>query len=71
LRKDSRCDAIQCEPNSGAKGRRRLIRKESKTEGVSRIYCSIHVRTAMEMGFWQGGRIAHYVDDNLLRPVYD
>jgi membrane-associated phospholipid phosphatase len=40
-------------------------------EGVSRIYCGIHFRTAMEMGFWQGGWIAQYVDKNLLRRVSD
>jgi hypothetical protein len=40
-------------------------------EGISRIYCGIHFRTAMKIGFWQGGRIARYVDDNVLRPVSD
>jgi membrane-associated phospholipid phosphatase len=38
-------------------------------EGISRIYCGIHFRTAMDMGFWQGGRVAQYVDEKLLRRV--
>ena len=38
-------------------------------EGISRIYCGIHFRTAMNMGFLQGGLVAHYVDKHLLRPL--
>jgi hypothetical protein len=40
-------------------------------EGISRIYCGIHFRTAMKMGFRQGSRVATYVHKNLLRPVSD
>jgi hypothetical protein len=38
-------------------------------EGISRIYCGIHFRTAMNIGFWQGGRVARYVNETVLRPV--
>jgi membrane-associated phospholipid phosphatase len=40
-------------------------------EGISRIYCGIHFRTAMNMGFVTGGLIAHYVDKTLLQPLDD
>ena len=40
-------------------------------EGISRIYCGIHFRTAMNTGFVQGSLIAHYVDKNLLQPLDD
>jgi membrane-associated phospholipid phosphatase len=36
-------------------------------EGISRIYCGIHFRTAMNMGFVTGGLIAHHVDKTLLQ----
>jgi membrane-associated phospholipid phosphatase len=36
-------------------------------EGISRIYCGIHFRTAMNMGFVTGRQIARYVDKTLLR----
>ena len=36
-------------------------------EGISRIYCGIHFRTAMNVGFATGGRIAHYVDKTQLQ----
>jgi membrane-associated phospholipid phosphatase len=38
-------------------------------EGISRIYCGIHFRTAMNAGFAAGARIAHYVDRHRLRRV--
>jgi membrane-associated phospholipid phosphatase len=56
---------------SGASRRYNRFSAAAYEEGVSRIYCGIHFRTAMRMGFRQGGRIAHYVDKNLLRPVSD
>ncbi len=40
-------------------------------EGISRIYCGIHFRNAMDAGLAQGGLVAGYVVDNLLRPVDD
>jgi membrane-associated phospholipid phosphatase len=40
-------------------------------EGLSRIYCGIHFRTAMNTGFRQGALIAHYVDRHLLRRLDD
>jgi membrane-associated phospholipid phosphatase len=40
-------------------------------EGLSRIYCGIHFRSAMNAGFLQGGLIARYVDRHLLRPLDD
>jgi membrane-associated phospholipid phosphatase len=36
-------------------------------EGISRIYCGIHFRTAMDAGFVSGGQIAHIADRTLLR----
>jgi membrane-associated phospholipid phosphatase len=36
-------------------------------EGISRIYCGIHFRTAMNVGFVTGGQIARYADKTLLR----
>ena len=38
-------------------------------EGISRIYCGIHFRTAMNAGFATGARIAHYVDEHRLQRV--
>ena len=38
-------------------------------EGVSRIYCGIHFRSAMNAGFVQGALVAHYVHGNLLLPL--
>jgi membrane-associated phospholipid phosphatase len=35
-------------------------------EGISRIYCGIHFRTAMNAGFEMGGRVARHVDRTLL-----
>jgi hypothetical protein len=40
-------------------------------EGISRIYCGIHFRTAMNVGFKVGGLTARYVDRMLLRPRGD
>ncbi len=37
-------------------------------EGISRIFCGIHFRSAMMAGFRQGERIAHYVHAHLLKP---
>jgi membrane-associated phospholipid phosphatase len=36
-------------------------------EGISRIYCGIHFRTAMDAGFASGARVAHLVDRAVLR----
>jgi hypothetical protein len=36
-------------------------------EGVSRIYCGIHFRTAMDMGFLSGAQVAHYVERTIPR----
>ena len=38
-------------------------------EGISRIYCGIHFRTATNMGFATGGLIARHVDKTLLQAV--
>jgi membrane-associated phospholipid phosphatase len=38
-------------------------------EGVSRIYCGIHFRTAMNIGFAMGRQIAHHAGTTLLRPL--
>jgi len=38
-------------------------------EGISRIYCGIHFRTAMNMGFVQGARVARHVDESVLQPL--
>jgi PAP2 superfamily len=35
-------------------------------EGVSRIYCGIHFRRAMNAGFAQGAQVSRFVDENLL-----
>jgi len=35
-------------------------------EGVSRIYCGIHFRKAMDSGFTTGGQVARYVDKKVL-----
>jgi hypothetical protein len=37
-------------------------------EGISRIYCGIHFRSAMVAGFKQGERIAHYAHTHLMKP---
>jgi membrane-associated phospholipid phosphatase len=37
-------------------------------EGISRIYCGIHFRSAMNAGFATGERVARYADTTLLRP---
>ncbi len=36
-------------------------------EGISRIYCGIHFRSAMNVGFLTGGLVARYADRTLLR----
>jgi membrane-associated phospholipid phosphatase len=38
-------------------------------EGISRVYCGIHFRTAMNRGFRLGAQVARYVDKNLLQPL--
>jgi membrane-associated phospholipid phosphatase len=38
-------------------------------EGVSRIYCGIHFRTAMNVGFGIGRRIARHVDTTQMRSL--
>lgn len=37
-------------------------------EGISRIFCGIHFRSAMVAGFRQGERIAHYVHTHVMTP---
>jgi membrane-associated phospholipid phosphatase len=54
---------------TGASRTYRRFSAAAYEEGVSRIYCGIHFRTAMNMGFLTGARIAHYVDKNLLQAV--
>jgi hypothetical protein len=54
---------------TGASRRYKRFGAAAYEEGISRIYCGIHFRTAMETGFWQGGRVAQYVDERLLRRV--
>jgi membrane-associated phospholipid phosphatase len=54
---------------SGASRTYKRFSAAAYEEGISRIYCGIHFRTAMNMGFVTGGRIAHYVDKTLLRVV--
>ena len=56
---------------SGVSRRYHRFSAAAYEEGISRIYCGIHFRTAMNTGFWQGRRVAQYVDRNLLRPVAD
>ena len=56
---------------SGVSRRYNRFSAAAYEEGISRIYCGIHFRTAMNIGVWQGGRIARYIDDHLLRPVSD
>ena len=46
---------------SGASRRYNRFSAAAYEEGLSRIYCGIHFRTAMKIGFWQGGRISHYI----------
>lgn len=55
----------------GVSRRYRRFSVAALEEGLSRIYCGIHFRTAMTTGFWQGGQVASYVVHNLLRPVSD
>ncbi len=38
-------------------------------EGISRIYCGIHFRSAMRAGFRQGARTAYFVHKHLLKPL--
>lgn len=40
-------------------------------EGISRIYCGIHFRTAMNSGFEMGRLIARQVDSALMQPLDD
>ena len=56
---------------NGASRRYNRFSAAAYEEGLSRIYCGIHFRTAMKMGFWQGSRIAHDIDEHLLRPTAD
>jgi membrane-associated phospholipid phosphatase len=39
-------------------------------EGISRIYCGIHFRSAMNAGFVTGALVAHYADTTQLRGRY-
>jgi hypothetical protein len=56
---------------NGASRRYHRFSAAADEGGISRIYCGIHFRTAMNVGFWQRGRMAHYVDKHLLRPIAD
>jgi hypothetical protein len=38
-------------------------------QGISRIYCGIHFRTAVNTGFAQGALVARYVDEHVLQPL--
>ena len=38
-------------------------------EGISRIYCGIHFRSAMNTGFLTGALVAHQAERTLLRRV--
>lgn len=40
-------------------------------EGISRIFCGIHFRNAMNAGLVQGRQVARHVFTNLLKPVDD
>jgi hypothetical protein len=51
---------------TGASRTYRRFSAAAYEQGVSRIYCGIHFRTAMNMGFRTGARIAHYIDKHLL-----
>jgi membrane-associated phospholipid phosphatase len=53
---------------SGASRTYRRFSAAAYEQGVSRIYCGIHFRTAMNKGFVTGGLIAHHADKTLLRP---
>lgn len=56
---------------SGASRTYKRFSAAAYEEGLSRIYCGIHFRTAMDAGFVTGRRIAHYVDKTLLQPLDD
>jgi PAP2 superfamily len=56
---------------SGASRTYRRFSAAAYEEGVSRIYCGIHFRTAMDMGFRTGELIAHHVDQTLLQRRRD
>ena len=56
------------------KGVTRTYRRFSaaaQEEAVSRLYCGIHFRTAMDAGLRMGASTARYVDRTLLRPLDD
>jgi membrane-associated phospholipid phosphatase len=52
---------------SGASRTYRRFSAAAYEEGVSRIYCGIHFRTAMDMGFLSGAQVAHRVEQTILR----
>lgn len=56
---------------SGVTRTYRRFSRAAYEEGISRIYCGIHFRTAMNRGFAMGGLIAHHVDATLMRPLDD
>jgi membrane-associated phospholipid phosphatase len=53
-------------PNGASRTYRRFSHA-AREEGISRIYCGIHFRTAMNAGFVTGKRIARHVDKTLLQ----
>jgi PAP2 superfamily len=52
---------------AGARRTYRRLSAAAYEEGVSRIYCGIHFRTATNRGFATGRRIARYADATVLR----
>jgi hypothetical protein len=52
---------------SGATRTYRRFSDAAHEEGISRIYCGIHFRTAMNAGFRTGRLIAHHADSTLLQ----
>jgi len=56
---------------SGASRTYKRLSAAAYEEGISRIYCGIHFRTAMNMGFVQGARVARHVDASVLRPLHE
>lgn len=54
---------------TGASRKYKRFSSAAYEEGISRIYCGIHFRTAMNMGFVTGGLIAYHADKSLLQLV--
>jgi len=56
---------------SGASRTYKRFSAAAYEEGISRIYCGIHFRTAMNLGFVQGALVARHVDESVLQPLED